>query len=276
MTLCTLALLALSAAPALAGGTVPSPAPTAAPGIADNSFLIEEAYNQERGVVQHINTLARFGREDWAYTFTQEWPVPDQTHQLSVTIPVQAVEGRTGVGDAALNYRYQWLDGSRGPVAIAPRLSLLVPTGSHSRGLGAGGAGAQVNLPVSTALGSRFVAHTNLGASWIPQAKNEDGDEAATVGWNAGQSLIWLARPAFNVMVEAAWTRSGSVISPGRSRSTDSLYVSPGIRWAHNFASGLQIVPGLAVPIGVGPSRGDSGVILYLSFEHPFRKVRQP
>ena len=27
----------------------------AAPGISDNSFLLEEAYNQERGVVQHIS-----------------------------------------------------------------------------------------------------------------------------------------------------------------------------------------------------------------------------
>ena len=30
-----------------------------APPIQDNSFLVEEAYNQERGVVQHINTFQR-------------------------------------------------------------------------------------------------------------------------------------------------------------------------------------------------------------------------
>jgi len=34
--------------------------PAAAPAaIEDNSFLIEEAYNQEAGVVQHISTFAR-------------------------------------------------------------------------------------------------------------------------------------------------------------------------------------------------------------------------
>ena len=37
-----------------------------------------------------------------------------------------------------------------------------------------------------------------------------------------------------------------------------------------NFDSGLQIVPGVAVPVGVGPSEGEYGVIGYLSFEHPF------
>jgi hypothetical protein len=36
-----------------------------------------------------------------------------------------------------------------------------------------------------------------------------------------------------------------------------------------NFKSGLQIVPGIGVPIGVGPSRGEYGALLYLSLEHP-------
>src|SRR6266571_6660688 len=54
-------------------------------GIQDNSFLVEEAYNQEFGVVQHIQSFQRlWNREDWAYTFTQEWPVDaSPKHQLS-------------------------------------------------------------------------------------------------------------------------------------------------------------------------------------------------
>jgi hypothetical protein len=63
----------------------PLPVPAGRPAIAlpvaairrrhpDNSFLIEEAYNQERGVIQHINSFARlWNSKDWAYTFTQEW-----------------------------------------------------------------------------------------------------------------------------------------------------------------------------------------------------------
>jgi len=37
-------------------------------------------------------------------------------------------------------------------VAIAPRLSLIVPTGSAARGLGSGHVGAQMNVPVSVML----------------------------------------------------------------------------------------------------------------------------
>lgn len=47
-----------------------------------------------------------------------------------------------------------------------------------------------------------------------------------------------------------------------------NLYISPGVRWAYNFRNGLQIVPGGGVPLGVGPTSGQMGVIVYLSFEH--------
>ena len=57
--------------------------------IQDNSFLLEEAYNQEDGVIQHIQMFQYLKKsKDWFYTFTQEWPVPKQAHQLSYTIPV--------------------------------------------------------------------------------------------------------------------------------------------------------------------------------------------
>ena len=131
----------------------PSDRPTVAQSrpIADNSFLIEEAYNQEPGVVQHISAWRRELRTAaWTFTFTQEWPVGTQTHQLSYTIPVQRTESpsTTGLGDAALNYRYQ-VRRADARVAIAPRLSMLVPTGNSARGLGSGHVGAQLNVPVS-------------------------------------------------------------------------------------------------------------------------------
>src|SRR5207249_2279859 len=57
-----------------------------AKGIQDNSFFIEEAYNQQPGVVQHIfNVPIDFtnGSREIAPSFTQEWPVFSQTHQFS-------------------------------------------------------------------------------------------------------------------------------------------------------------------------------------------------
>ena len=80
------------------------------PAIADNSFLIEEAYNQEPGIVQHISTCMGFRKpqSDMACTFTQEWPVPNMKHQFSYTIPYSSLNANQfhGVGDVILNYRY--------------------------------------------------------------------------------------------------------------------------------------------------------------------------
>src|SRR5262245_16100843 len=63
-------------------------------GIRDNSFFVEEAYNQEPGVVQHIfNGVSTWDRVDGPddqsliLTFTQEWPIFSQKHQFSYTIP---------------------------------------------------------------------------------------------------------------------------------------------------------------------------------------------
>lgn len=47
------------------------------------------------------------------------------------------------------------------------------------------------------------------------------------------------------------------------------FFLNPGLRAAFDFSSGLQIVPGLSAPIGLGQSSGRRGVLVYLSFEHP-------
>ena len=113
------------------------------PQIQDNSFLIEEAYNQAFGVVQHIQNFQRFWTsKDWVYTFTQEWPVDaSPRHQLSYTLTAlhsgeQRASG-AGFGDVILNYRYQVLGNGESKAAFAPRLSVLLPTGDYRLGRGA-------------------------------------------------------------------------------------------------------------------------------------------
>jgi hypothetical protein len=69
-------------------------------------------------------------------------------------------------------------------------------------------------------------------------------------------------------------TRTQAVAGPDQTQVQTATYLSPSIRWAYNFPSGLQIVPGIALPIGVGASRGEKAVFLYLSFEHPFTKTK--
>ncbi|WP_242392573.1 hypothetical protein [Anaeromyxobacter oryzisoli] len=240
--------------------------------IQDNSFLVEEAYNQEPGVIQHISTFNRsLETGAWGYSFTEEWPVRGQTHQASVTFnfsDLRAGPGTRGVGDVLLNYRWQAVGSGETPVAFAPRLSAVLPTGDGRRGLGNGGAGGEVNLPLSVVLSDRFVSHVNLGGRFVPSAQTALG-HGNLASFTVGQSLIWLAHHNLNFLVEAVYSSTDIAARDGNLR-TESLTVNPGLRAALDIG-GLQIVPGFSVPIGVGPSRGDNGLFFYLSFEHPFR-----
>ena len=92
------------------GGTVNAADKRPIDVIEDNSFLIEEAYNQEEGVVQHIFTAAytKSGRtHGWGFSFTQEWPVLSQTHQFSYTLPYSWLRAdgdrASGIGDVEVN-----------------------------------------------------------------------------------------------------------------------------------------------------------------------------
>jgi hypothetical protein len=120
------------------------PSRTHTPTIQDNSFLVEEAYNQEFGVVQHISNFQRYGNsKDWIFTFTQEWPVDAQPrHQFSYTLAAlhsgSEPSSGAGFGDVTLNYRYQLLGNGQTRVAFAPRFSVLLSAGDYRLGRGVG------------------------------------------------------------------------------------------------------------------------------------------
>ena len=251
--------------------------------IEDNSFLVEEAFNQEPGVIQHIQSwMYIYNAKEWFYTFTQEWPVPGQLNQLSYSIPVSRIHvygtAGTGLGDVQLNYRVQAYHGAF--VSFAPRLSLLFPTGNYKRGLGSGSIGIQANLPLSIHLGPYFITHLNAGGTVTPNARFlkewRETVRYTTLNFFFGGSIIWLAHKNFNLMLEGLCT-SNEV--PGNLRGIMreySYYVNPGFRFAINHESGLQIVPGLSFPVGFGSARGDWGVYVYLSFEHEAWKPGPP
>src|SRR5262245_24536153 len=93
------ALMAVGAAWPLNLAAQPPAAPLPPVAIEDNSFFIEEAYNQEENVVQHISSFSHFQRplQSSEFTFTEEWPLGSQRHQLSLTLPLRwsAVESTT-------------------------------------------------------------------------------------------------------------------------------------------------------------------------------------
>jgi hypothetical protein len=172
-----------------------------------------------------------------------------------------------------LNYRYQIVGNGGARVAFAPRLSLIFSTGDSRLGRGFGGLGVQTNLPMSVVVNRALVTHWNAGATFVPHAQDPAGNRASTAGYNLGQSFIWLARPRVNFMLETVFASSQLVLARDKTSWANSLFLSPGVRWAYNFKNGLQIVPGVAMPVGVGPSWGEKGFFVYLSFEHPFEKL---
>ncbi|MBA3319773.1 MAG: transporter [Gemmatimonadales bacterium] len=233
----------------------PLPAAGQSAHIADNSFLVEEAYNQEAGVVQHISTFSRGeGGEAWDFGFTQEWPLRGMQHQLSYTVPVLHADGSgTGLGDVLLNYRYQLVGDGEIPLHVAPRFSIVLPTGSEDEGRGSGSVGLQAALPVSYVLNDALATHGNAGLEL-------DG-ESGEVDARLGASAIWRVHRSVNLMLETVW----------ESFQDEVVLLNPGVRWAFDLAGGLQIVPGVAYTFALGAGQADA-LFLYLSFEHPFRR----
>lgn len=241
--------------------------------IQDNSFLIEEAYNQEIRVVQHIfNGYYLSNTKDMMYTFTQEWPMGGQTHQISYTIAYQTLRGRfSGLGDALINYRYQLWD-EKNRCWIAPRVSIILPTGKSAEGLGNGVVGVQLSLPASERWTNAFVSHFNLGATILPSV------ESLTSGGNSvrrtlqtysvGTSGIYLLSENLNLMLELLYNYSASISESGTVEFSSGTIVSPGLRCAINIGR-LQIVPGVAIPISFTPTTKDLDVFCVLVVRTP-------
>ena len=242
-----------------------------AKGIQDNSFFVEEAYNQEPGVVQHIFNLPSFftGHEkDISPSFTQEWPIFTQRHQFSYTIPYTFVENggwENGLADIRLNYRFQALFETERTPAFAPRFSFVTPTGDAGKGFGHDRLGYEVNLPFSKIVSDRWTVHFNAGGSVFPDVKGHD-----LWGWNLGVSAIFAVSENFNLMLETVAGRNEDVDLARKVDRTTTALISPGVRYAFNLPGDLQIVAGAAVPVGLTSDSPDWGMFFYLSIEHPF------
>lgn len=233
--------------------------------ISDNSFLLEEAYNQEPGVYQLIQTYQFIKTDDTnstgTYALAVEMPLGSEKHQLSVTMPVQnnevASKKNSGVADTALAYRYQLF--SHENFVFTPRASLLIPTGNKDDGFGTGAVGLQIAAALSLQLQKYFVNHWNFGFTFGPHAK--------TVSTNFATSLVWLFSDTLNFLTEFVHTSNETAAAGGTKSRTESYYLNPGVRFAHNFGE-TQVVPGISFPIGIASSEAeDYGILVYLSVE---------
>ena len=234
--------------------------------ITDNSFLVEEAFNQEPGIFQNIFNLVLDGSGVWAASFTQEWPLASQTHQLSFTVPYVSVGSASGFGDAFVHYRIQLLDGTDGRPAFSPRVSLVIPSGRSSRGLGSGSPGWQVNLPFSKQVRDVFF-HWNAGFTHFPSPEI-DGTTFNLMTPHAAASGIWRVRPMFNVMLEGLvlWE---DLVQDGIAGRSTVVTLMPGVRTGWDVGE-TQTIVGVGVPLRLADGATDAGAFLYLSYELPF------
>ena len=254
--------------------------PAAIDGIADNSFLVEEAYNQEPGVIQHIFTAVYSSdpkQRGWAFNFTQEWPVFSQDHQFSYTIPSYRLreDGALvrGIGDVLLNYRYQLLEEADRRPAFAPRFSLILPTGDRKKGTGDGVVGYQWQLPFSKKFPPQFAVHANFGLTYLPKVRAPlDGGglspRRSLVSYNLGASAIFAFTSRFHAMLEWVGNFAESLNGNGKTGHDFIAMISPGVRASVIEKEGLQTVVGVALPIGLTRPADRFGVLLYLSIEH--------
>ncbi len=223
--------------------------------IADNSFLVEEAFNQEAGIFQNILLFQRPHGREWSLEFTQEWPVVTQRHQFSFTIPIEGVrppaadDYDVARGTIALTYRYQLTLEEDAAVAFSPRISVLVPRGD-------GDVGVQLNLPASKQFGDVY-AHGNAGLT-------ADGDTR----WHVAGSLIYRAWPMVHLMLESVYRADEHATATGLE---DGWLVSPGFRAGFNLKD-HQLVVGAAVPIGLLNDYDTQEFIAYISWELPFMR----
>jgi len=257
------------------------------PSIEDNSMFIEEAFNQESGIIQHISNLI-ITDGNVVYGYTQEIPLADVKHQLSFGILYNALKApdavkqlgnnqflTNGLGDLMINYR-PMLFGKNDWALVIPRFTVIAPTGDARYGFGAGGWGGQFNLAVTKRIGPKITTHYNAGYTMFSKADffglDSEGTprlqrESNLTAKNIGASAIWAIRPKFNFMLEYVSNFQQGFQDDGNVMKTNATIVNPGFRFAIDIDK-VQIVPGAGVPLYFTNGQfQNTGAFIYLSIE---------
>ena len=263
--LCSAAVSAQTATPAKAAS-----APFE---IIDNSFLVEEAFNQEAGIFQNIADMV-FVDGNWGFNFTQEWPASSRRsiscrtrcrRSTTETDPASAIRKST------IGISYGWRartagifaarqpGGADGRRAATPRIRIAGPAGQ----------------PAVQQAGNDWYWHWNAGVTWLPRAESLDpapntDTRVDLMSPFLAASGIYRVRQMFNLMLESVLRFDELVDETGTRRET-AFILSPGFRGGWNIGE-QQLIVGAAVPITWVDGETEPGLLLYLSYELPFKK----
>jgi hypothetical protein len=262
--------------------------------IRDNGFLIEEAFNQGIGEVQHIfnwiqswDRAPRLRSRFFDASYGMELPLGSQLHQFSFTVLYQTVFEKTDdglvnqvgdIGDTELSYRYQ-LFANDDTLWCAPKFALILPTGDERFGFSNGAVGYDFVLPVSF-YRDRFDFHINLGYSITPNASVELPNRVKSPrhdlnGYLLGAALYWKPEVFLHFFIEALWLRNEGIIEDGSKERGTQVFLNPGFRYAVTQNEGVEWVLGVAVPVGLTRDTPDIGVFAYMSIEYDFRNPKK-
>jgi hypothetical protein len=246
------------------------PAPTAAAaGILDNSFLVEETFNQDPGIIQTAFTWMRDPGGGWESAVAQDWPLRVHRHQFSYTLPWDGGSVPTRLGQVALSYRYQIRDVSEEAPGVAARLSVILPTGRPG---GDNRPGLQAAVPM-TAVWQRLHIHANAGVTWTHQVRGGQGTTANLTSPYLAGSVVWPTASMVQLMLEDVVAFEAFLDATAHPRRRTTMTVSPGLRGGWNVGRN-QVVLGAAVPIDSSTEGRSVSVLGYVSFEGPFRRSR--
>ena len=238
--------------------------------ITDNSFLVEEAFNQEPGIFQNIFGIYAPGDGSWLSAFTQEWPLRIQAHQLSYTVALTRTASHSGIGDLFIHYRFQaWDESARRP-AFSPRVSFVLPTHEGESGIDHGSPGWEVNLPFSKQVRDYYF-HWNVGFTHLPAATGISAEHNLFTPRIAA-SGIWRVRPMLNLLLEGVFEWPEEIAGTATDR-THTTTLIPGFRTGWNVGA-AQAIAGVGVPVSFVAGTADAGVFGYFSYELPFMRTK--
>jgi hypothetical protein len=240
------------------------------PAYEDNSFLLDEAFTQPKGIIQNVLNVS-VHKNDYATSFTQQIPITDR-HQVAYTVNYSAVGsgGGSGFGDVYLHYAYAWL-GKQDKIMLMPEFTLIVPTGKNR---GYGGWGGQFTLAATKRISRKVMTHYNIGYSYVSKADFITSGSSADRTFfeedlhlqNAAASVVWYTTRRFNLMLETTTGESKKIIIQHTER-VFNVTLNPGFRVLFETET-AQFVPGLSVPLNFEGSRfAGAGVFVYFSYE---------